>query len=69
MIRRTGSQSFDRANVLAWMQLNAEHADSATTLAEIAAMEFGQDALRGPLDDESHWIWEIALEAFEGAAR
>ncbi len=65
MIRRTGSSAFDRDNVRAWMRLNVEHADTATTLAEIAAMEFGQDSLRGPLDDESHWIWEIALEVFD----
>jgi hypothetical protein len=34
-----------------------------TELAESAAREFGIDDQGGPLDDETHWIWEIPIEA------
>lgn len=33
-----------------------------TSLAEATAAHFGVEGVGGPLDDEGHWIWEIALE-------
>jgi len=33
-----------------------------TELAEIAAATFGMDGIGGPLDDETHWIWELAAD-------
>lgn len=36
-----------------------------TMLAELCAQHFDQDHLNGPLDDESHWIWDLALRTAE----
>lgn len=58
---------FTPAAVRKWMIANAgNHYDNrtgeynATSLAEEAAAVFDQDYLDGPLDDETHWIWEEA---------
>lgn len=58
---------FTEANVLRWMRRCAHlHEDTATgevnitALAEAAAEAFEQNDAGGPLDDESHWIWEAA---------
>lgn len=58
--------------VRTWMKLHAaDYVDpktgevNATALAEGAASEFGNDEIGGPLDDETHWVWEFALKAAE----
>ena len=58
---------FTETNVLRWMRNKAYQYEDATTgevnitaLAEAAAEAFGQNDLAGPLDDETHWIWEAA---------
>jgi hypothetical protein len=38
-----------------------------TALAEDAASEFDQKEPGGPLDQETHWIWEAAYEVAEAA--
>lgn len=61
---------FNKKNVLKWMRDNAsDYADvhhtgevDMTMLAEAAAEHFDQKDEGGPLDDESHWIWELALQ-------
>jgi len=51
-----------------WMLLHAEeHADrsgsiNATSLAESCADHFGVNDEGGPLDHETHWIWDLAWE-------
>lgn len=61
-----------RMRVRSWMQKNrSEHEDrrtgevNATSLAEAAAMEFSLNETGGPLDDETHWIWEEAASVAE----
>jgi len=61
------TQPFTQANVLRYMRNVAyQHEDKVTgevnltSLAEAAADAFGENAPGGPLDDESHWIWEAA---------
>lgn len=56
-------RNHNRAYVRQWMNANANEYTSATELAEAA-----NAALRLPadcLDDETHWIWEEALNAME----
>lgn len=62
-------KNFNRKNVRTWMRKNHEdYRDpitgeiNATLLVESAATEFGKNHLHGPLDDDGHWIWDIALE-------
>jgi hypothetical protein len=38
---------------------------NATTLAEDAASHFNQNHIGGPLDDETHWLWDLAAELSE----
>lgn len=46
-----------------WMLNNADgHEENATSLAEAAADEFGLNHAGGPLDDSTHWIWDLAIE-------
>lgn len=55
-----------RAQVRAWMRSNAEDYECATALAEAANAAF---SLPGDgLDDETHWVWDEALNAIERAA-
>lgn len=35
---------------------------NCTNLAEACAAYFKQDYKNGPLDDETHWIWDLAVE-------
>lgn len=52
-----------RRQVRRWMRDNASDYEGITQLAEAA-----NATLRlpdGSLDDESHWIWDEAFEAFE----
>lgn len=58
---------FTEANVRNWMRRTAyQHEDKTTNevditaLAEAAAEAFGENHVGGPLDDETHWIWEAA---------
>jgi hypothetical protein len=58
---------FTRACVAHWMRRNASaYVDpttgkvNATALAENAAEAFEQKTSGGPLDDEMHWIWDLA---------
>ena len=43
-----------------WMIANADEYDTATQLAEAANIEF--DMPESWLDDELHWIWELAVK-------
>lgn len=55
-----------KATVLRWMRNNAEHHDNATSLAEDAAhnaLPVDHDAW---LNDETHWVWELAIEVIPG---
>lgn len=71
---------FSRTNALAWMRLEVERARhgentydvadasgdlSPTLLAESCAQHFDVKDEDGPLDDESHWIWEVAVDVVE----
>lgn len=63
---------FNKENVRAWMWSNREDSrDSATDcidmthLAESAADHFDMKDEGGPLDDETHWIWDLAAETDE----
>ena len=52
-----------RREVKRWMLLNADCDDVSTTLAESAAAAL--DLPEAWLDDETHWLWDVALEAWE----
>ena len=52
-----------KKNVRKWMRSNAEEYGTSTELAEAAAEEFDANHIGGPLDDDTHWIWELALDA------
>ena len=51
-----------------WMQDNVgNHIDDCgevnmTTLSESCCTNFGFDHIGGPLDCETHWIWDLAME-------
>ena len=56
-------QSARRRDVRAWMRHNADHYETATELAEAANAIF---RLPGDgLDDETHWVWDEAVEAID----
>lgn len=67
-----------KKSVRAWMRLHClQYRDAGTDeidytrLVEACAREFGEDYEGGPLDDEGHWIWDLAIEvdnAQEGRA-
>lgn len=50
-----------RAQVSRWMRLHADEYETATALVEGANAEF--DIPASWLDDDSHWIWDVALFA------
>ena len=59
---------FNQINCRRWMVRNLEdHRDpltneiNSTTLAESCCAAFEVNGLDGPLDDETHWIWTLAL--------
>ncbi len=60
--------SFTEENVLAYMRsIVSEHLDTCnevnmTSLAEAAADHFDMADEGGPLDEETHWIWDKAFE-------
>lgn len=57
----TKSASVSKQSVRIWMRANASDYETATQLAEaaVANFEFAGD----PLGDETHWIWDLALDA------
>lgn len=52
-----------RAQVRAWMRREASAYDTATALAEAANIAL--DLPPGAMDDETHWVWEEAMQAVE----
>jgi len=54
-----------KARVRQFMIQDAPTCEHATELAESTAAHFGIDYVGGPLDDETHWIWEIAMQEWE----
>jgi hypothetical protein len=58
------AQLANTRNVRAWMQANSSDYETATQLAEAAAANF--KFAGDPLDDETHWIWDLALDALRG---
>lgn len=61
--------AFNHTNVRTWMKYNAKHHKEAktgetnyTTLVEECCTHFDVDNEGGPLDDEQHWVWDLALE-------
>jgi predicted nucleic acid-binding Zn-ribbon protein len=50
-----------KAAVRRWMEDHEDGAETATHLAERAAYAFDRDRW---LDDETHWVWDIAAEVF-----
>lgn len=55
--------SAQRRDVRRWMQHNAADYTSATELAEAANVVFRLPD--GGLDNETHWVWDEAAEAFD----
>lgn len=62
----------DKSKVRNWMRSHAhEYEDkrtgevNATELAEAAADEFGHKDVGDWLDDETHWVWDLAADAAE----
>jgi len=49
-------------SVQQWMEYHYDEYGTATELAENAAWEFDKDYW---LDDETHWVWDLALEHFD----
>ena len=64
--------AFTPANVTTWMKRNyLDHIDdcnelNTTSLAESAADHFNESDSPGPLDDDTHWIWECSRSVSEG---
>ncbi len=65
--------TFNRANVQKWMIMELQYNSknytepgcnefNMTKLAEFCADHFDMNDENGPLDDESHWIWEVAQD-------
>ena len=56
-------QSARRRDVRRWMRANYSDYETATQLAEAANAVHRIDD--DPLSEETHWIWDEAVEAFE----
>lgn len=56
-----------RRDVRLWMRHNAGSYSTATELAEAAAEVFNLPD--GGLDNETHWVWDEAVEAINDAQR
>lgn len=63
---------FTRETARKWMQANCGSFQdpktgeiNCTELAEECATNFDVDEFGGVLEDETHWIWDIALEVAE----
>lgn len=59
--------SATRKQVRSWMRMNASEYDNPTQLAEGANVVF--DLPCGAMDDETHWVWDEALDAIEYSER
>jgi hypothetical protein len=68
------AQTFSCAAAKAWMRRavrdDGAHIDECgevelTSLAEACADAFDQAHEGGPLDDEGHWVWAVALEVHD----
>lgn len=64
-----GRDQFTQVNARRWMRANVEtHRDpktgevNFTSLAEACAEHFDVNDSPGPLDNETHWIWDVAAE-------
>lgn len=55
-------EALDKGKVLAWMRRNAEHHDNATSLAEEAAHYALPEEHDVWLDDDTHWVWDLAIQ-------
>ena len=52
-----------KIRVRRWMQLHCNEYESATQLAENCAYYFDpENSYESWLDDETHWIWDIAID-------
>ena len=63
------SAPFNRQNARVWMKANKrDHVDpktgevNYTTLAEECCNHFDVADEGGPLDDDTHWVWELATK-------
>jgi len=64
--------NFTKVNAKAWgVRFAEDFVDprtgelNMTDLAEAIADHFNVNHLNGPLDDETHWIWDVSLEVAE----
>ena len=71
-----GFVMFTKASVKAWMLSHVcEYEDlktgeiCVTQLAEAAAENFAQNHMGGSLDDDQHWIWELAASVADECER
>ncbi len=55
-----------KAEARKYMRLHVNYVDSATTLAEQTATAMGNPEW---LDDETHWVWDMAVSELEKADR
>lgn len=55
-----------RATVRAYMLRHRDEHDNATSLAEDAAHNALDDDHDEWLDDETHWVWDLAIEVIPG---
>ena len=60
---------FMKSKVRTWMRIHLEEYRDGrtgeinlTTMCEDAATEFGMNEEGGPLDDDTHWIWDVSVE-------
>ena len=60
---RAASKRTSKAAVRRWMVANAEEYEGATQLAEAAVCEYPE--LASSLDEETHWLWDIAADCYE----
>ena len=63
---------FTKKNARAWMLRNVGDFEdkcggvNCTSLVESCCEEFDEDGLGGPVDDNDHWVWELAIDVSEG---
>jgi hypothetical protein len=68
--------AFNETAVRTWMLRHLDEHRSRrtgevnwTSLCEAAAGSFDQDYEDGPLDDHTHWIWDLAIDVDEQHSR
>lgn len=62
-ITPTATQSIGKVQVRRWMNAIAKECETMTELVEAANIAL--DLPSAWLDDETHWIWEIAYQTME----